>query len=385
MKSKARLWDQMKCLLPRRFIRRCQAITSTKALPEIISSNPDRKGPIIIISGDRWDSPLHQRYHSLAKAWAGQGYLVIYTSTNQNDAVSTFKEIEPGLYIARALGTWIDLPEAIFYISTAYLSYLVFPLPKRFKLIYDYIDDIALHAHIPGYIDAHDRLVQNATLIAYSADKLKVHVEKSRNPAVLIPNGVDASHFKTADQIEPAEDLMPLLGKQVVGYNGTIAEWFDFELMHKIAKTYSETNFVIVGKTYGAKVDDEVANLTRRSNVHFLGVRNYSELPSYTAHYSAGLIPFILSEVTLSVSPVKLFEYFAAGVPVISTDLPECRKYSTCLASKSHDEFIANLGRALNGEFDREALLSEARRNDWRIRARGIMDALANIADQRPM
>jgi glycosyltransferase involved in cell wall biosynthesis len=83
-------------------------------------------------------------------------------------------------------------------------------------------------------------------------------------------------------------------------------------------------------------------------NIHFLGARSYRDLPAYCAHIDAGLIPFKLNELTMSVNPIKLREYLAAGLPVASTPLPEVKPYSECVRiGAGVEDFTAAIEAAL--------------------------------------
>src|SRR5206468_2861785 len=71
----------------------------------------------------------------------------------------------------------------------------------------------------------------------------------------------------------------------------------------------------------------DLAPIDRLPNVHLLGQKPYALLPSYCKGFDVGIIPFRRNELTRKANPLKLREYLAAGLPVVSTDLPEVRKY----------------------------------------------------------
>ncbi len=91
------------------------------------------------------------------------------------------------------------------------------------------------------------------------------------------------------------------------------------------------------------------------------------------------ILPFARNEITESVSPVKIFEYMAAGKPVVTTSLPECRKYRSCLIADTPDEFVKQLRRALDLRRDPdylETLRDEAESNAWIEKARAVYRAV---------
>jgi glycosyltransferase involved in cell wall biosynthesis len=119
----------------------------------------------------------------------------------------------------------------------------------------------------------------------------------------------------------------------------------------------------------------------RRPNVHILGRRPYGDLPAYVQAFDVGLIPYVLDEHTVAVDPLKLLEYLAAGVPVVSTDLPEVRKYSDAiLIGAQHASFVAATARALSDPFDTADSRREvARRHGWERRAEVLRRILGSI------
>src|SRR6185369_7162296 len=101
--------------------------------------------------------------------------------------------------------------------------------------------------------------------------------------------------------------------------------------------------------------------------------------PAYLAGFDVAIIPFVVDELTLSVSPIKLFEYLAGGKPVVSTALPECRNVSCVQVAETRDEFVRSLDGALALRDDAafaERARRVARANTWDMRARAMVDAV---------
>ena len=148
---------------------------------------------------------------------------------------------------------------------------------------------------------------------------------KSRlNPnCVLVRHGVEQDHFKKAldAETELPADIRDL-PKPVLGFYGLVAEWVDLEAMAKVAEAYPQGSVVIVGEHNNANPEG-MARLRALPNVHFLGRKTYSELPAYCKAFDVALLPFIKNELTANANPLKLREYLAAGLPVVSTDIPE--------------------------------------------------------------
>ena len=114
---------------------------------------------------------------------------------------------------------------------------------------------------------------------------------------------------------------------------------------------------IAVPRTAFGKSLVDVSNL-QKPNVHLLGRKAYADLPPYMKRFDVGLIPFRLNELTRNVNPIKLREYFSAGLPVVSSDIPEVRHYADdkfgdepgalgCGVYGTHEEMLALCEKAL--------------------------------------
>jgi glycosyltransferase involved in cell wall biosynthesis len=142
---------------------------------------------------------------------------------------------------------------------------------------------------------------------------------------VLVRHGVDLPHFQRAaldDQLAVAAEV-EALPRPRIGFFGLIADWVDVELLDIVAAQIPEAQLVMVGSVQNTS--SSMDRLTRRPNVHLLGRRPYAQLPALCKGFDVAVLPFVRSELTRAANPLKLREYLAAGLPVVSTDLPECQ------------------------------------------------------------
>jgi glycosyltransferase involved in cell wall biosynthesis len=197
----------------------------------------------------------------------------------------------------------------------------------------------------------------------------------------LCPNGVDFAHFARHDATRnPPDDLAPILARRrpIIGYYGALAEWFDYDLVAYAAKALPDHEFVLIGPDYDGTMRSR--DLFTLANVNWLGVKEYAELASYLRYFDVATIPFLVNEVTHSVSPIKLFEYMAGGRPIVTTDLRECARYSVVQVAKTPPDFVDEIRRAVRRGQDpafRELLRNTARANTWDVRAGTLIDAAA--------
>lgn len=190
-------------------------------------------------------------------------------------------------------------------------------------VVYDAMDDwAAFGAAVDQRIIEHElQVVERADIVLTVSDKLQQRFGAIHPNTHLIRNGVDDAFFGTVPQYRRGSDdeLRDLEGKPVAGYVGGLHDWVDVELLVQAAACCPEINFVVIGP---ASPGIEPL-LGRQSNIRYLGPRPYSALPAYLAYFSVGLIPFKVNLLNESTNPIKLYEYLGAGLPVVSTGLPE--------------------------------------------------------------
>jgi glycosyltransferase involved in cell wall biosynthesis len=166
-------------------------------------------------------------------------------------------------------------------------------------------------------------LCESADLVITTSRPLYESKSRYNANTVFVPHGVLYGHFARA--LEPdfptAPDLASL-PKPVVGYYGLIQEWQDLDLLAEVARRRPGWSVVLVGK-----VMTDVERFRDVPNMHFLGQRPHGELPHYSKGFDVAVIPHKVNELTRNMNPIKLREYLAAGLPVVSSPLPEVRAY----------------------------------------------------------
>ena len=237
---------------------------------------------------------------------------------------------------------------------------------------YEVIDDRLFFKGVSQWLNDYiDTLTKNSDFITTSANSLYQKITQTRkNDVYLIGNGVDVAHFaKSLEDLEIPKDILSIKNP-ILGYIGTIAEWFDFELIKKILEAYPDVSVVVIGHAYveQKKALNELASF---KNFHFMGKKDYSILPNYLKAFSACLIPFKIYELTEAVNPIKFYEYCAAGKNVISTNLPEINHKDVFLA-KNHEEFLKMIPDVLKESKKISNLVSLAKENDWKLKVNEI-------------
>jgi glycosyltransferase involved in cell wall biosynthesis len=245
-------------------------------------------------------------------------------------------------------------------------------------LIYYCVDEYTAFSDVPtsSLIELERELLRKAELVIVSAERL-LHSKKKENPrTVMVRHGVDHGHFAKALLPEtqiPAE--IAHLPRPIIGYFGLMAaDWIDIDLMVRVAKHFSHGSMVLLGK-----VTTDLSALTALPNVHLLGRKPYADLPAYSKGFDVAMLPFPISEVTLNANPLKVREYLAAGLPVVSTAIPEVEVLGMCRIGRDHAGFIAEIEAALADGGPKPARSELVRNESWAARVEEIRGHVAAL------
>ena len=195
------------------------------------------------------------------------------------------------------------------------------------KVVYYCVDD---HASFSGYDKAQvlrdeKELCEKSDLVITTSMALQ-EAKKAWNPnTILVPHGVDFAHFNRAvTQDLPCPKELESIPRPRLGFFGLIRDWVDVDLLWQVAQKRPDWHFVLIGD---ADSSIDLGKYRSSPNMHFLGRKPYKDLPAFCRHFDVGLIPFKVNELTHAVNPIKLREYLSAGLPVISTPMPEVKLY----------------------------------------------------------
>jgi glycosyltransferase involved in cell wall biosynthesis len=235
--------------------------------------------------------------------------------------------------------SWYYSPMALFF--TAHLH------PRL--IVYDCMDELSAFNFAPPELKlAEKNLLQKADVVftgGHTLYKAKKHLHHN---IYSFPSSIDKEHFGKARNAVSEPSDQAHIAHPRLGFFGVIDERFDAELIRQVADAKPEWQFVFIGPVVKINRD----TLPQNSNVHYLGSKNYNELPDYVSGWDIALIPFALNESTKFISPTKTPEYLAAGRPVISTAIEDVvHPYGDeqlVHIIHSADDFIAAATKELN-------------------------------------
>jgi glycosyltransferase involved in cell wall biosynthesis len=272
--------------------------------------------------------------------------------------------------------------DRVFYVSNIYYA-AVLPLLRRSCMLYDCNDDPLAFPNTPPWAGGYfERVVRDADIVVSAHAGL---VERLRNIGTAevheVPNGVDYELFEKAADGGPP-DAMTGLTKPVLGYIGAIAQWFDFELVERIAGEFPSGSIALVGPVFTDLERRLDGLLARCPNVRHLGPKPYDTLGSYVVGMDVCLVPLLKTPLRRVITiPNKLYEYASVGRPIVTM------KYSNEMESladlvylsQDADGFVRNCREAVERGADTERLKAFARENSWDTTSERIVSLIRNF------
>ncbi|MGI5881216.1 MAG: hypothetical protein ACOX6L_11675 [Syntrophomonadaceae bacterium] len=315
---------------------------------------------------------LVQRPQQLMKSFAELGSPVYWENrpSPHNSQIAGITEVTPNFFLFNNVDSrpfLENIRPIVYYSATAQVEEINKYNPSL--IVFDSVDEPS--DEFESWRPYYQKAVSSADLVITTSAKLH-SMALALNPySYMVPNGCDYDYFSQARSgaLPIPEDIAAIPGP-IIGYIGVVASWLDFELIDRLAQTYPDYNIVMIGPLYN------VTDVPRRPNIHYLEFKPYEQLAAYAQVFRVGIIPFKLSSMVESVNPIKMWEYMATGIPIVSTNLPETEKYGDIIhVSVTHEDFIANIQRALYDDTDdlRTKRLAIAAENSWLSRARQII------------
>jgi glycosyltransferase involved in cell wall biosynthesis len=258
-------------------------------------------------------------------------------------------------------------------------------LGERFA-IYECVDELAASR---GLVRRDVVREQERRLLSKVRAAIVTHenLYRSKRDAVreihLIPNGAEIDHLRRvvddASLVVPQD--MASLPRPVIGFLGSVMYWLDFDLLRFLALARPKWSFAFVGPVGRLADLDKI----RLPNVHLLGRKAYADVPAYVKGFDVCLNPYLMDETAENCSPLKLYEYLASGRPVVSTDMPEARKFQDVIGIGGNpQDILMRLEEALApGATTPDAVarrLAVARPHSWDARFASTEQVLERLA-----
>ena len=372
---------------------------------------------ILIAATNYWTSPYQVGSHHYAKIFAKNNWEVLFVSDpispfhfltkNKNQVIERYKiyknKVNSGfnninIYLPFSLFT----PNEKFFLNTKFVAYnwQNFTIPNISKYAKSigfgevdilWFDSISQYfwinaikykksiLRIADKVDAfkkvgkelkmlEEKLKDNSNYIFYTAKTLENYIEeKYKFKSFYLPNGVDFEHFVDYKKDLPQE--FKSIPKPIAIYVGAIEEWFGVDFLYDVAKKCKDVSFVIVGNP-----NINILKLQNLKNIYFLGKKSYEDIPNYVNNSDVGIIIFNTNHpVVKTVNPIKLYEYFACGLPVVATKWDELEKLNTpAYLANNTDEFSSYIYKSIK-EGKNKNYIDFAKKNSWDERFKEII------------
>lgn len=307
-------------------------------------------------------------------------------------------EVEPNLFVATPpllfpcfqlftplallnnliVGLWLAwtarrlrIQNPLVYTYVAY-SYLTIKLLGATRILYEKADDPPLTTGRVrrATIDKLERrLLKMTQLVIVTASRLKTLMQDRHDNIHVVPNACEAEHFSAVAGIRAIPASVAVIPRPRIGFVGALAYWIDLDLIEYIAKRRPHWHLVFVGPVYL-----DTRRFLRYKNIHFVGRVPYDALPAYMSGIDLFINPFKPGNIADSCSPLKVFEYLAAGKPVVSVPMPEVMRFSPHVRiAKSQDQFIEEIEDILSLSTDERQqlgreLMSLVKDDNWENR-----------------
>jgi glycosyltransferase involved in cell wall biosynthesis len=389
---------------------------------------PDPLAGGIVYFGNSWAAENRTSSHHVARRLARQTTLLYVDSPGMRTPVATGRDIRrvwatlraavarpyrplpetlPGLWrctvpqlpwrwlpgvkgLNRAFGAWavrraarlagVGLVHPPLVWCTVPHPVLIVEVLPRCGLVYYCIDDYAAHPGVDaGRISACDQRLSRLADVVFVAPPALLEAKRRVNPSVhAAPHGVDADHFARAQ--DPATEIpssaAALRPGPVIGYFGLLAAWTDLDLLLAIARAHPDWQLLLVGH---AAVD--VSQLQACANVHLVGPQPYESLPSWARSFDVAIIPYRNTQQVRHANPLKLREYLACGLPVVSVPAPEVDRFAPwVVVAEGSAAFVEAVERTLAGNHPElpRARMAAVANMSWETR---VAEALATVRD----
>jgi glycosyltransferase involved in cell wall biosynthesis len=280
---------------------------------------------------------------------------------------------------ARALGferpiLWSYVPQADWLVDTLQPS----------AIVYHCVDDIAAQRGVAAgaFREAEAHFAARADLVLASAPALAERMRTLSAHVEYAPNVADTDRFATALEDGPIDPALAALPRPRIVFTGAVTTTkLDLDLLGGVARARPDWSIALVGPVGVGDSGAEIATLRALPNVHLLGARHYSALPDVLRGADAALVPYAINDLTRSVFPMKVFEYLAAGLPVVTTPLPALNSTTGVIVAPDAPATVAAIERALaeDGPAARRGRSQAVRDNSWDARIEEIGSYLSRL------
>ncbi len=342
---------------------------------------------LLCFSHLRWDFVFQRPQHLMSRfAKHGRVFFIEEPITIEGEAYMDLSKREDGLTVViphipsgisrphevlrKLIGEFVDVHCNVRLVKWYYTPMMTLwtdHIPAE-AIVYDCMDELSAFKNAPPELRTTEfQLLSDADLVFTGGQSLYSAKKRDHPDIHLFPSSIDVHHFAQAMSADSEPEDQAAIPKPRAGFAGVIDERFDCDLLGHLADISPEWQFVIIGPV--VKISD--ADLPKRPNIHYLGSRQYTDLPRYLGGWQVAIMPFAINEATRYISPTKTPEYLAAGLPVVSTAIHDVvdpyEKVGLVLIAETAKDFATALGEASRIDLvdHRERASAYLSQNSW--------------------
>ena len=360
---------------------------------------------LVCLSHLRWDFVYQRPQHLLSRfarrgrvffveePIVGEGEMRLDVSRRDDGVYVVVPRLPPGAYDMQQLDAiqreMIDELFAVQKIDEHMLWYYT-PMAvewtkhlKPLATIYDCMDELSAFKGAPVALTTREEELFKLSDLVFTGGQSLYEAKRNRHTNIYpFPSSIDAAHFVKARAIEVEPEDQRDIPHPRLGFFGVVDERMDVELLRGVAQARPDWHLIVIGPV--VKIDP--AELPQLPNIHYLGGKQYAELPAYLAGWDVALLPFARNESTRFISPTKTPEYLSAGKPVVSTSIRDVvRPYGQLgfvRIADNVEEFVQACAEAMNEDAEKrvrevDAFLAETSWDrTWRRMSELIEDVI---------
>ncbi len=254
---------------------------------------------------------------------------------------------------------------------------------KPSLIVYHCVDDIAAISGDPdGFRAAEGRMLAAADLVIASSETLARSIRSRGAEVRLMPNVADTATFARALEPGPVDAAVELAPRPRLVFVGAVSRVkVDIDLIAELARSRPDWSIILAGPVGLGDPRTDVSGLEQIENIHLIGHRPHRDLPAVLRGADVALIPYELNQLTASVFPMKVYEYLAAGLPVVSTPLPSLEGVEGVSFAADSTSMVSAIESLLasNNRAERRARSQLAEGHSWEDRIEEIELALGEL------
>jgi glycosyltransferase involved in cell wall biosynthesis len=288
------------------------------------------------------------------------------------------------IFIRNALRK-LKMSQSIVWFSRPDMVDLVDEIPSAHLLVYHVVDEYAAYSdHTPVTCrrteEQEKEMMGRVDAVVVVSKKLYEAKRPFNANTYLVPNGVNYQAYTAALVDSHLPDDLRVIKPPRLGYSGLIGDRLNLTVLKELVQENPEVSLVFLGELSVSRQMETWQALLARPNVHYLGAVDITQVPHYLKGLDVGLIPYGQSREAENVSPLKLYDYLAAGLPVVSIDFPAAREFSTYihLTDDSPKNFSHTVRVALTDTTPerRQARRNIAAQHTWEARVEQLSDII---------